>query len=133
MREQALPREALYVADEIFMTGTAAEVTPVPGGSDEGGRRLPAPVTEQLQNASSACSTARPKTSGLADAGQRLMIAGRRHASRVASGEGLPEVPSPGSIPIRESHRMLKDQCAPGAFRSRDNAEVEIRHHHPRT
>jgi len=28
-REQTLPREALYVADEIFMTGTAAEITPV--------------------------------------------------------------------------------------------------------
>jgi branched-chain amino acid aminotransferase len=29
VREQQLPREALYAADEIFMTGTAAEVTPV--------------------------------------------------------------------------------------------------------
>lgn len=28
-REQVLPREALYVADEVFMTGTAAEITPV--------------------------------------------------------------------------------------------------------
>jgi branched-chain amino acid aminotransferase len=28
-REQILPREALYVADEVFMTGTAAEITPV--------------------------------------------------------------------------------------------------------
>lgn len=27
--EQALPREMLYVADEVFMTGTAAEITPV--------------------------------------------------------------------------------------------------------
>jgi branched-chain amino acid aminotransferase len=27
--EQALPREALYLADEIFLTGTAAEITPV--------------------------------------------------------------------------------------------------------
>lgn len=27
--EQALPREFLYFADEIFMTGTAAEITPV--------------------------------------------------------------------------------------------------------
>ncbi|MHA7872277.1 MAG: branched-chain amino acid transaminase [Hyphococcus sp.] len=27
--EQALPREALYLADEIFFTGTAAEITPV--------------------------------------------------------------------------------------------------------
>lgn len=29
VREQAIPREQLYCADEIFMTGTAAEVTPV--------------------------------------------------------------------------------------------------------
>ncbi|HYH82288.1 MAG TPA: branched-chain amino acid transaminase, partial [Longimicrobium sp.] len=29
VREQTLPREAMYLADEIFMTGTAAEVTPV--------------------------------------------------------------------------------------------------------
>jgi branched-chain amino acid aminotransferase len=27
--EQSIPREMLYIADEIFMTGTAAEVTPV--------------------------------------------------------------------------------------------------------
>jgi branched-chain amino acid aminotransferase len=29
VREQPVPREALYTADEIFFTGTAAEVTPV--------------------------------------------------------------------------------------------------------
>ena len=29
VREQPIPREMLYVADEIFLTGTAAEVTPV--------------------------------------------------------------------------------------------------------
>jgi len=27
--EQALPRELLYIADEVFFTGTAAEVSPV--------------------------------------------------------------------------------------------------------
>ncbi len=27
--EQALPREALYIADEVFFTGSAAEVTPI--------------------------------------------------------------------------------------------------------
>jgi len=52
VREQTLPREALYVADEVFMTGTAAEVTPVrsvdrtPVGD---GRR--GPVTSALQRA----------------------------------------------------------------------------------
>jgi branched-chain amino acid aminotransferase len=49
--EQPLPREMLYFADEVFMTGTAAEVTAVrsvdrkPVGS---GR--PGPITRQLQD-----------------------------------------------------------------------------------
>jgi branched-chain amino acid aminotransferase len=49
--EQSLPREMLYFADEVFMTGTAAEITAVrsvdrkPVGS---GR--PGPVTRQLQD-----------------------------------------------------------------------------------
>ncbi|MEO1136789.1 MAG: branched-chain amino acid transaminase [Pseudomonadota bacterium] len=48
--EQAIPREMLYAADEIFLTGTAAEITPVRSvdkiivGS---GNR---PVTSQLQD-----------------------------------------------------------------------------------
>lgn len=29
VREQAIPREMLYVADELFFTGTAAEITPI--------------------------------------------------------------------------------------------------------
>jgi branched-chain amino acid aminotransferase len=50
--EQPLPREMLYFADEVFMTGTAAEVTAVrsvdrkPVGS---GR--PGPITRALQDA----------------------------------------------------------------------------------
>lgn len=50
LREEVLPREFLYLADEIFLTGTAAEVTPVrsvdriPVGD---GR--PGPVTKKLQ------------------------------------------------------------------------------------
>lgn len=52
VREQAIPREMLYLADEIFLTGTAAEITPVRSvdritiGS---GRR--GPITEALQAA----------------------------------------------------------------------------------
>ena len=29
LREQVLPREFLYVADELFFCGTAAEITPI--------------------------------------------------------------------------------------------------------
>jgi branched-chain amino acid aminotransferase len=48
--EENIPREALYVADEVFLTGTATELVPVrsvdriPVGKGE-----PGPVTRQLQ------------------------------------------------------------------------------------
>jgi branched-chain amino acid aminotransferase len=50
--EQDIPREMLYIADEVFLTGSAAEVTPVRSvdkitvGSGKRG-----PVTEQIQQA----------------------------------------------------------------------------------
>ena len=50
VREQTLPRETLYIADEVFFVGTAVEVTPIrsvdrlPVGK---GRR--GPVTEAIQ------------------------------------------------------------------------------------
>lgn len=50
VREQVLSREALYLADEIFMSGTAAEITPVRSVDQIKvgiGRR--GPVTQQLQ------------------------------------------------------------------------------------
>lgn len=52
VREQVLPREMLYLADELFFTGTAAEVTPIrsvdriPVGA---GRR--GPITAAVQEA----------------------------------------------------------------------------------
>jgi branched-chain amino acid aminotransferase len=51
VREMPIPREMLYVADEVFFTGTAAEITPVrsvdkvPVGT---GRR--GPITRRLQD-----------------------------------------------------------------------------------
>ncbi|PYQ89314.1 MAG: branched chain amino acid aminotransferase [Acidobacteria bacterium] len=50
--ETTIPREALYLADEVFFVGTAAEVTPI-RSIDKievgGGRR--GPITERLQRA----------------------------------------------------------------------------------
>ena len=50
MREQSVPREMLYVADELFFTGTASEITPIRsvdrieiGGGGVG------PITQKLQ------------------------------------------------------------------------------------
>ena len=49
-REQSIPREMLYVADEIFFTGTASEVTPVRSVDriDIGGGGV-GPITQRLQ------------------------------------------------------------------------------------
>jgi len=52
VEERVMPREALYIADELFFTGTAAEITPIrsvdhyPVGA---GRR--GPITAELQEA----------------------------------------------------------------------------------
>jgi len=49
--EQSIPREMLYIADEIFFTGTAAEVSPIRSidryqiGSGKRG-----PITEKIQS-----------------------------------------------------------------------------------
>jgi len=49
--EQQIPREMLYIADELFLTGTAAEITPlrtvdrIPVGAGTRG-----PITKQLQS-----------------------------------------------------------------------------------
>jgi branched-chain amino acid aminotransferase len=52
VEEKAIPREALYLADEIFFTGTAAEVTPIRSVDRiEIGAGHRGPVTKQLQDA----------------------------------------------------------------------------------
>jgi branched-chain amino acid aminotransferase len=50
LREELIPREFLYMADEVFFSGTAAEITPIrsiDGITIGAGRR--GPVTESLQ------------------------------------------------------------------------------------
>ncbi|MGI8508751.1 MAG: branched-chain amino acid transaminase [Gemmatimonadaceae bacterium] len=50
VHERAMPREALYTADEVFFTGTAAEVTPVRSVDRiTVGKGRPGPITQQLQ------------------------------------------------------------------------------------
>lgn len=50
--EQALPRELMYTADEMFLTGTAAEVTPVRSVDGiEVGCGSRGPITEKIQSA----------------------------------------------------------------------------------
>lgn len=52
VEETKIPREALYIADELFFTGTAAEVTPIRSVDEytigEGKR---GPITKELQDA----------------------------------------------------------------------------------
>ncbi|MEM9387121.1 MAG: branched-chain amino acid transaminase [Pseudomonadota bacterium] len=50
--EQAIPREMLYLADELFFTGTAAEVTPIRSVDHiEIGPGHRGPVTKKIQDA----------------------------------------------------------------------------------
>ena len=52
VEQQSIPREALYLADEVFFTGTAAEVTPIRSVDRiEIGAGRRGPITQQLQDA----------------------------------------------------------------------------------
>ena len=52
VEQRGIPREFLYIADEVFFTGTAAEITPIRAidkiqiGAGERG-----PITAQIQDA----------------------------------------------------------------------------------
>ncbi len=48
--EQGIPREMLYIADEVFFTGTAAELTPIHSVDKiKVGKGVIGPITKQLQ------------------------------------------------------------------------------------
>jgi branched-chain amino acid aminotransferase len=50
--EQALPREMLYIADEVFFSGTAAEITPIRSVDRiQVGEGKRGPVTQKIQKA----------------------------------------------------------------------------------
>jgi branched-chain amino acid aminotransferase len=52
LREQIIPREMLYIADEVFFTGSAAEVTPIRSVDHiPVGKGKPGPITLNLQKA----------------------------------------------------------------------------------
>ena len=52
VKEEMLPRDLLYIADEIFLTGTAAEVTPVRSVDKlPVGEGKPGPITKSVQDA----------------------------------------------------------------------------------
>lgn len=52
VEEKQIPREALYIADELFFTGTAAEVTPIRSVDHyQIGEGRRGPVTQELQQA----------------------------------------------------------------------------------
>jgi branched-chain amino acid aminotransferase len=51
IRQQVIPREALYIADEVFFSGTAAEITPVTRIDNiRIGSGTRGPVTHQIQS-----------------------------------------------------------------------------------
>jgi len=48
--EESIPREVLYIADEVFLTGTAAEVTPIKSVDKiPVGNGKPGPITKSIQ------------------------------------------------------------------------------------
>jgi branched-chain amino acid aminotransferase len=50
VREQVMPREFLYVADELFFCGTAAEITPIRSVDRIAvGEGKPGPITQRIQ------------------------------------------------------------------------------------
>lgn len=50
VREQVLPRESLYIADEVFFVGTAVEVTPIRSVDHvQVGKGVAGPITHRIQ------------------------------------------------------------------------------------
>jgi branched-chain amino acid aminotransferase len=51
VKEQVIPREMLYIVDELFFVGTAVEVTPIRSVDHiQVGKGVAGPVTRKLQD-----------------------------------------------------------------------------------
>lgn len=60
VRQEALPREMLYIADEAFLTGTAAEITPIRSVDRVPvGEGRPGPITKAIQEQFMGIATGR--------------------------------------------------------------------------
>jgi branched-chain amino acid aminotransferase len=60
VREQFIPREMLYMADEMFFSGTAAEITPIRSVDKiEVGPGKPGPITQAIQSRYMGIATGR--------------------------------------------------------------------------
>ncbi len=94
VREQAMPRELLYLADELFFTGTAAEITPirsVDGITVRCGGR--GPITASLQQRFFGLfNGSTPDTHGWLDHFRPRRDAEHTTASHQAKQEELPHV-----------------------------------------
>jgi branched-chain amino acid aminotransferase len=60
VREQTIPREMLYIADELFFSGTAAELTPIRSVDRiQVGEGKPGPITRAIQDQFMGIATGR--------------------------------------------------------------------------
>jgi hypothetical protein len=115
VREQDLPREMLYVADELFFTGTAAEVSPiksvdkVPIGS---GRR--GPITAALQQAFF------DYVNGVVPDRHNWLLPVEIPQSRAVSGPAGPGVPRRGPARLRSCLSVAVSSPAPSASDAAD-------------
>ncbi len=73
VKESVIPREMLYVADEVFFVGTAVEITPIRSVDKIViGKGAAGPITQSIQQEFFALTSGRkPDRSQLADTGKR--------------------------------------------------------------
>ena len=92
--EQALPREMLYLCDEAFFTGTAAEITPIRSVDDKPTRAKGAgPVTRQIMD----------KFFGLFDGTTEDRWGWLDHIEPASASASSASAPTPPSTPRRKA------------------------------